>query len=30
AAMKDAYNKSTATMRSKMEALTEGLNIPGM
>jgi nucleoid-associated protein EbfC len=30
AAMKDAYNKSTATMRTKMEALTEGLNIPGM
>jgi nucleoid-associated protein EbfC len=30
AAMKDAYVKSTATMRTKMEALTEGLNIPGM
>jgi nucleoid-associated protein EbfC len=30
AAMKDAYNKSTATMRGKMEALTEGLNIPGL
>lgn len=30
AAMKDAYVKSTATMRGKMEALTEGLNIPGM
>ncbi|HEY9628511.1 MAG TPA: YbaB/EbfC family nucleoid-associated protein [Coleofasciculaceae cyanobacterium] len=29
-AMKDAYVKSTATMRTKMEALTEGLNIPGM
>jgi nucleoid-associated protein EbfC len=30
AAMKDAYNKSTATMRERMEALTEGLNLPGM
>jgi nucleoid-associated protein EbfC len=30
AAMKDAYNKSTATMIGKMEALTEGLNIPGL
>jgi DNA-binding YbaB/EbfC family protein len=30
AAMKDAYNKSTATMRSQMEELTGGLNLPGM
>ncbi|MFM7425650.1 MAG: YbaB/EbfC family nucleoid-associated protein [Elainella sp.] len=30
AAMKDAYNKSTATMRERMEQLTEGLNLPGM
>src|SRR4028119_887659 len=30
AAMKDAYNKSTATMRERMEELTSGLNIPGM
>jgi DNA-binding YbaB/EbfC family protein len=30
AAMKDAYNKSTATMRQRMEALTEGLNLPGL
>lgn len=30
AAMKDAYNKSTATMRQRMEELTEGLNIPGL
>lgn len=30
AAMKDAYGKSTATMRERMEALTSGLNIPGM
>ena len=30
AAMKDAYNKSTATMRERMEDLTSGLNIPGM
>jgi hypothetical protein len=29
-AMKDAYTKSTATMRQRMEELTEGLNIPGM
>lgn len=29
AAMKDAYEKSTATMREKMEALTGGLNLPG-
>ncbi len=28
-AMKDAYNKSTATMRQKMEELTGGLNLPG-
>jgi DNA-binding YbaB/EbfC family protein len=30
AAMKDAYTKSTATMRAKMEELTSGLEIPGM
>lgn len=30
AAMKDAYTKSTATMRERMEELTSGLNIPGM
>ena len=30
AAMKDAYQKSTATMREKMEELTGGLNIPGL
>jgi hypothetical protein len=30
AAMKDAYNKSTATMRQRMEELTEGLNLPGL
>jgi nucleoid-associated protein EbfC len=29
AAMKDAYNKSTATMRERMEELTGGLEIPG-
>ncbi|MDJ0726269.1 MAG: YbaB/EbfC family nucleoid-associated protein [Prochloraceae cyanobacterium] len=29
-AMKDAYNKSTETMRVRMEELTSGLNIPGM
>jgi len=29
AAMKDAYNKSTATMRQKMEELTGDLNLPG-
>ncbi|HAG84008.1 MAG TPA: YbaB/EbfC family nucleoid-associated protein [Cyanobacteria bacterium UBA11162] len=29
-AMKDAYNKSTATMRERMEELTSGLNLPGM
>jgi nucleoid-associated protein EbfC len=29
-AMKDAYNKSTATMREMMEELTGGLNLPGM
>ncbi len=28
AAMKDAYNKSTATMRDRMEELTSGLNLP--
>lgn len=30
AAMTDAYQKSTETMRTKMEALTSGLNLPGM
>ena len=30
AAMKDAYNKSTETMRVRMEELTSGLNLPGM
>ncbi|WP_088890314.1 YbaB/EbfC family nucleoid-associated protein [Leptolyngbya ohadii] len=30
AAMKDAYVKSTATMRERMEELTAGLQIPGM
>ncbi len=30
AAMKDAYLKSTATMREKMEELTGGLNLPGL
>lgn len=30
AAMKDAYLKSTETMRSRMEELTSGLNLPGM
>lgn len=30
AAMKDAYLKSTTTMREKMEELTGGLNLPGM
>lgn len=29
-AMKAAYTQSTETMRSKMEELTSGLNIPGM
>ncbi len=29
-AVKDAYNKSTATMREKMETLTSGLQLPGM
>ncbi|NJL63578.1 MAG: YbaB/EbfC family nucleoid-associated protein [Methylacidiphilales bacterium] len=29
AAMKDAYNKSTATMRERMEELTSGLELPG-
>jgi nucleoid-associated protein EbfC len=29
-AMKNAYNKSTATMREKMEELTGGLNLPGL
>lgn len=30
AAMKDAYLKSTETMRTRMEELTSGLNLPGM
>lgn len=29
-AMKDAYEKSTATMRERMEELTGGLNLPGL
>jgi nucleoid-associated protein EbfC len=29
-AMKDAYSKSTATMREGMEELTSGLGIPGL
>lgn len=29
-AMMDAYDKSTATMRERMEKLTSGLNIPGL
>jgi nucleoid-associated protein EbfC len=29
-AVKDAYTKSTETMREKMEALTSGLQLPGM
>jgi len=29
-AMKDAYSKSTATMRERMEELTGGLNLPGI
>lgn len=29
AAMKDAYNKSTTTMRERMEELTAGLELPG-
>jgi nucleoid-associated protein EbfC len=28
--MKDAYEKSTATMRERMEELTGGLNLPGL
>lgn len=30
AAARDAYNKSTATMRDRMEELTGGLDIPGL
>jgi nucleoid-associated protein EbfC len=30
AAMQDAYSKSTATMRERMEELTGGLNLPGL
>lgn len=29
-AMQDAYNRSTTTMREKMEELTGGLNLPGL
>lgn len=29
-AMQNAYEKSTETMRSRMEELTSGLNLPGM
>jgi len=29
-AMKDAYTKSTETMRTRMEELTSGLNLPGL
>jgi DNA-binding YbaB/EbfC family protein len=29
-AMKNAYDKSTATMRERMEDLTSGLELPGM
>jgi DNA-binding YbaB/EbfC family protein len=29
-AMRDAYDKSTTTMRERMEELTSGLNLPGM
>lgn len=30
AAMRDAYTKSTDTMRERMEELTGGLNLPGL
>ena len=30
AAMKDAYQKSTETMRERMEDLTSGLELPGL
>ncbi|WP_204102824.1 MULTISPECIES: YbaB/EbfC family nucleoid-associated protein [Spirulina sp. CCY15215] len=30
AAMKDAYDKSTETMRTRMEDLTSGLELPGL
>lgn len=30
AAMKDAYQNSTNTMRTRMEDLTDGLNLPGL
>lgn len=30
AAMKNAYETSTATMRERMEELTSGLNLPGL
>jgi nucleoid-associated protein EbfC len=29
-AMRDAYTKSTETMRTRMEELTSGLNLPGL
>jgi len=29
-AVKDAYTKSTETMRSRMDELTQGLQLPGM
>ena len=29
-AMRDAYDKSTTTMRERMEELTGGLNLPGL
>ncbi len=29
-AMKDAYAKSTSTMRERMEALTDGLDLPSL
>jgi len=30
AAMQDAYQKSTDTMRERMESLTGGLNLPNL
>ena len=30
AAMKNAYNNSTTTMRERMEALTDGLDLPSL
>ncbi|NCJ05702.1 YbaB/EbfC family nucleoid-associated protein [Synechococcales cyanobacterium C] len=29
-AMQDSYQKSTTTMRERMESLTDGLNLPGL